>query len=81
MRCTSAISCQAPGVNCSEHPPCSRVDRTASTGWGACSKLLRWFALPQMRVVRLHTGDHEERQRLKREVLGQPESFNVAVTT
>ena len=35
----------------------------------------------QMRVVRLHSGDHEERQRLKREVLSQPESFDVAVTT
>lgn len=35
----------------------------------------------QMRVVRLHTGDREERARLKREVLGQPDSFDVAVTT
>lgn len=49
--------------------------------WDACPKSYRRFALPQMRVVRLHTGDHEERQRLKREVLGQPESFDVAVTT
>jgi hypothetical protein len=35
----------------------------------------------QMRVVRLHTGDHEERRRLKKEVLSQPDSFDVAVTT
>lgn len=34
-----------------------------------------------MRVVRLHSGDHEEWQRLKREVLSQPDSFDVAVTT
>ncbi|PRW60864.1 SNF2 super family [Chlorella sorokiniana] len=43
------------------------------------SEFQRWS--PQMRVVRLHTGDHEERQRLKREVLSQPDSFDVAVTT
>ena len=34
-----------------------------------------------MRVVRIHTSDREERERLKREVFGQPNSFDVAVTT
>lgn len=36
---------------------------------------------PQMRVVRLHTTDAGERARIKREVLSQPSSFDVAVTT
>lgn len=35
----------------------------------------------QMRVVRLHTGDAEERVRIKREVLSQPGSFDVGITT
>lgn len=34
-----------------------------------------------MRVVRVHSSDAEERQRLKREVLSRPSSFDVAVTT
>jgi hypothetical protein len=34
-----------------------------------------------MRVVRLHTGDVSERQRIRRDVLSHPSSFDVAVTT
>ncbi|EFN54637.1 hypothetical protein CHLNCDRAFT_9749, partial [Chlorella variabilis] len=43
------------------------------------SEFERWS--PQMRVVRVHSSDAEERQRLKREVLSRPSSFDVAVTT
>ena len=34
-----------------------------------------------MRVVRLHATDVDERKRLRREVLSNPGSFDVAVTT
>ena len=43
--------------------------------------LARPCRTPQMRVVRLHTGDPAERRRLKHEVLLRPDSFDVAVTT
>lgn len=36
---------------------------------------------PQLRVVRLHVNDEGERKRLRKEVLGNPSSFDVAVTT
>ncbi|KAL4421455.1 hypothetical protein ABPG75_010746 [Micractinium tetrahymenae] len=43
------------------------------------SEFERWS--PSMRVVRLHTTDAGERARIKREVLSQPGTFDVAVTT
>ena len=39
----------------------------------------RWC--PSMRCVRLHVNDEEERRRLRKEVLADPGSFDVAVTT
>ena len=36
---------------------------------------------PLMRVVRLHVNDEGERKRLRQDVLGDPSSFDVAVTT
>ena len=39
----------------------------------------RWC--PTMRVVRLHVTDIDERKRLRKEVLADPSSFDVAVTT
>jgi hypothetical protein len=39
----------------------------------------RWC--PSMRCVRLHVNDEEERKRLRKEVLADPRSFDVAVTT
>ncbi|GAX72787.1 hypothetical protein CEUSTIGMA_g243.t1 [Chlamydomonas eustigma] len=36
---------------------------------------------PTLRVVRLHVNDEGERARLRKEVLGNPSSFDVAVTT
>ena len=39
----------------------------------------RWC--PDMRVVRLHATDDDERRRLKRDVLSDPAQFDVAVTT
>ncbi|KAK9807695.1 hypothetical protein WJX72_006345 [[Myrmecia] bisecta] len=43
------------------------------------NELRRWA--PSMRVVRAHTNDIEERKRIRREVLADPSSFDVAVTT
>ncbi|GLC46024.1 hypothetical protein PLESTB_001026800 [Pleodorina starrii] len=43
------------------------------------SEFKRWC--PSMRVIRLHCTDPDERKRLVREVLGNPASFDVAVTT
>ncbi|KAI8470648.1 MAG: P-loop containing nucleoside triphosphate hydrolase protein [Monoraphidium minutum] len=42
-------------------------------------ELRRWC--PALRVVRLHAGDVDERKRLRREVLANPHTFDVAVTT
>jgi len=39
----------------------------------------RWC--PSMRVIRLHSSDEAERARLRREVVTDPETFDVAVTT
>ena len=36
---------------------------------------------PEFRVVRLHASDEGERQRLRKDVIGNPASFDVAVTT
>jgi SWI/SNF-related matrix-associated actin-dependent regulator of chromatin subfamily A member 5 len=43
------------------------------------SEFKRWC--PEMRVVRLHATDDDERRRLKRDVLSDPSQFDVAVTT
>jgi SWI/SNF-related matrix-associated actin-dependent regulator of chromatin subfamily A member 5 len=43
------------------------------------NELKRWC--PALRVVRCHSSDPEERQRLRSEVLADPTSFDVAVTT
>lgn len=43
------------------------------------SEFKRWC--PDMRVVRLHAGDLDERRRLVHDVLSNPASFDVAVTT
>ncbi|KAL6759340.1 P-loop containing nucleoside triphosphate hydrolase protein [Haematococcus lacustris] len=50
------------------------------------SVLPNWMAefkrfAPDLRVVRIHVNDEGERQRLRREVLSDPSSFDVAVTT
>jgi SNF2 family DNA or RNA helicase len=39
----------------------------------------RWC--PQMRIVRLHSADMEERERLKRQVINDVSSFDVVITT
>ena len=51
-----------------------------------CSVLPNWMAefrkwCPELRVVRLHVNDEGERRRLRQDVLGDPSSFDVAVTT
>ncbi|MEW5298327.1 MAG: hypothetical protein WDW36_001466 [Sanguina aurantia] len=43
------------------------------------SEFKKWC--PSFRVVRLHCNDVDERQRLRKEVLANPDSFDVAVTT
>ena len=50
------------------------------------SVLPNWMAefrkwCPLLRVVRLHVNDEGERKRLRQDVLGDPSSFDVAVTT
>ncbi|GAX78544.1 hypothetical protein CEUSTIGMA_g5984.t1 [Chlamydomonas eustigma] len=50
------------------------------------SVLPNWMAefrkwCPEMRIVRLHVNDEGERKRLRQDVLGNPSSFDVAVTT
>lgn len=50
------------------------------------SVLPNWMAefkkfAPDLRVVRIHVNDEGERRRLREEVLCNPQSFDIAVTT
>ncbi|KXZ54072.1 hypothetical protein GPECTOR_5g179 [Gonium pectorale] len=60
-----------------EGPHLVVVPLSVMSSW--MSEFKRWC--PRLRVVRLHSTDTEERKRLVREVLGNPASFDVAVTT
>lgn len=79
MGCTCKTCPPAPGpLHCLYEP--HRQPRAPISDKISCLIVQRVLR-PQMRVVRLHTTDAGERARLKREVLSQPDTFDVAVTT